>query len=280
MLPIFRHAALGAALLLGVGLASAQQKELVILHTNDTHSQIEPNPTTASRNPGEGGIVRRAAYFEQVRKAEPNVIVVDAGDFVQGSPYYNFFGGEVEIKMMNKMGYDVGTLGNHEFDNGLEPLAKILAMAEFPIICANYDCCGTPLEPYIKPTAIVERGGVKVGFVGICVKPDGLISKKNFGDIKYLDPVESLNKYAAQLKQQGCDLVVCVSHIGFFKDREDQGDRQLAANSTDVDIIIGGHTHTNLKGCEEQANRNGKAVRIVQNYKSGFCVGRINVDLK
>ena len=276
----FRHAVLTAALLLSAGLLSAQQKELVILHTNDTHSQIEPNPTTASRNAGEGGIVRRAAYFDQVRKEEPNVIVVDAGDFVQGSPYYNFFGGEVEIKMMNKMGYDVGTLGNHEFDNGLEPLAKILAMAEFPIICANYDCTGTPLAPYIKPTAIVERGGIKVGFVGICIKPDGLISKKNFGDIKYLDPVESLNKYAAELKKQGCDLVVCVSHVGFFKDRENEGDRQLAANSTDVDIIIGGHTHTNLQGCEEQANRNGKLVKIVQNYKSGFKVGRINVDFK
>lgn len=274
----FKRLALLSAIVLNLGVLSAQQKEIVILHTNDTHSQIDPNPATASRNADEGGIVRRAAAIEMIRKETPNVIVVDAGDFVQGSPYYNFFKGEVEVKMMNAIGYNVGTLGNHEFDNGIDELARLLSMAKWPIICANYDVKGTPLEPYVKQTLTLERDGIKIGFVGIGVNPDGLIAKKNFGDIKYLDPVETANKYARKLKEEGCDMVVVVSHIGYFPDDDNAGDRQLAINSTDIDLIIGGHSHTDLKGCVEVANKNGKMVKITQTGKSGFRLGRINVE--
>lgn len=274
----FKRLALLSAIVINLGVLSAQQKEIVILHTNDTHSQIEPNPATASRNPDEGGIVRRAAVIEQIRKESPNVIVVDAGDFVQGSPYYNFFKGEVEIKMMNQIGYNVGTLGNHEFDNGIDELARLLAMAKYPIVCANYDVTGTPLEPYVKPTTVIERAGIKIGFIGIGIDPEGLIAKKNFGGIKYLDPVKTANKYARELKDAGCDMVVVVSHIGYFADEDDKGDRTLAMNSTDIDLIIGGHSHTDLKGCVEVANQNGKPVKITQTGKSGFRVGRVNIE--
>lgn len=274
----FKRLALLSAIVINLGVLSAQQKEIVILHTNDTHSQIEPNLATASRNPDEGGIVRRAAVIEQIRKESPNVIVVDAGDFVQGSPYYNFFKGEVEVKMMNQIGYNVGTLGNHEFDNGVDELARLLAMAKYPIVCANYDVVGTPLEPYVKPTTVIERAGIKIGFIGIGVDPEGLIAKKNFGGIKYLDPVKTANKYARELKDAGCDMVVVVSHIGYFADEDDEGDRMLALNSTDIDLIIGGHSHTDLKGCVEVPNQKGKLVKITQTGKSGFRVGRVNIE--
>ncbi|MGL4293787.1 MAG: bifunctional metallophosphatase/5'-nucleotidase, partial [Bacteroidales bacterium] len=209
----FRHMALFGAMVLSMGASMAQKKELVILHTNDSHSQIEPNSPTASSHANQGGVVRRAVAIEQARSQSPDLILVDAGDFVQGSPYYNFFKGEVEIKMMNKLGYNVGTLGNHEFDNGIDDLVKMLQLAEFPIICANYDVTGTPLEPYVKPTVILDRDGLKIGFIGLGVNPEGLIAKKNFGDIKYLNPSETANKYASELKKAGCDLIVVVSHI-------------------------------------------------------------------
>ncbi|MEG0993858.1 MAG: metallophosphatase [Bacteroidales bacterium] len=274
----FKRLALLSAVVLNLGVLTAAQKEIVILHTNDTHSQIEPNPATASRNADEGGMVRRAAAIEQIKNESPNVILVDAGDFVQGSPYYNFFKGEVEIRMMNLMGYDVGTLGNHEFDNGIEELARLLAMAKYPIVCANYDVKDTPLEPYVKPTAVIEKAGIKIGFIGIGIDPEGLIAKKNFGGIKYLDPVKTVNKYARELKDAGCDMVVVISHIGYNEDKDNRGDRMLAINSLDVDLIIGGHSHTDLKGCVEVPNQEGKPVKITQTGKSGFRLGRINIE--
>ncbi|MEG1617577.1 MAG: metallophosphoesterase [Bacteroidales bacterium] len=268
-----------AAFLFTTTLLSAQEKEVIILHTNDTHSQIDPNPSTATRNPDEGGVLRRAVAIEEIRKENANVILVDAGDFVQGTPYYNFFGGEVEVKMMNKLGYQAATLGNHEFDNGLEPLAKILAMAEFPILCANYDVTGTPLAPYVKKTTVIELDGIKVGFIGVGVDPEGLISKKNFEGIKFLDPSETVNKYARELREQGCDVVAVISHVGYFKN-DKSGDRYIAAQSTDIDLIIGGHTHTALDGCVEVINQKGKPVRITQTMGRGFRLGRLDIEVE
>lgn len=283
MTVLFKRIGWASVLLFNLTLLPAQQKEIVILHTNDTHSQVEPNPATSSRNADEGGIVRRAAAIESVKKTASNVILVDAGDFLQGSPYFNFFKGEVEIKMMNKIGYNVGILGNHEFDNGIEPLVRILALAEYPIVCSNYDVSGTALAPYVKKTVILDRDGIKVGFIGLGVDPEGLIAKKNFQGIKYLDPVETANKYAKELRNAGCDFVVAITHIGYFEgkdadDMNDEGDRKIAANSTDIDLIIGGHSHTDLKGCVEVLNKKGKPVRITQTGKSGFRLGRVNVE--
>lgn len=265
--------------LLNISLIGAQTKEIVILHTNDTHSQIDPNPATASRNADEGGVIRRAAAIEDIRKNNPNVLLVDAGDFVQGTPYYNFFKGEVEVKMMNKMGYQAATLGNHEFDNGMEDLARILAMADFPIVCSNYEVKGTVLEPYVKKTLVIEQDGVRIGFLGIAVNPEGLISKKNCEGIVFLDPVETANKYAAELRREGCDLVVVISHIGYSKE-DTKGDRLVAKESTDIDLIIGGHSHTALNGCVEVINKNGNPVKITQTGGRGFTLGRVNLEVE
>lgn len=274
-----KRTGLVTALLISLSCLSAKEKEIVILHTNDTHSQIEPNPASASRNPDQGGVLRRAAAIEEIRKTTPNVILVDAGDFVQGTPYFNFFKGEVEIKMMNMLGYQATTFGNHEFDNGIEPLAKILALADFPVVSSNYDVTGTALEPYVKKTLIIEQDGVKVGFLGLTVDPEGLISKKNYEGIRFLDPVETANKYARELREKGCDLVVVISHLGYSKN-DTSGDRLIAAQSTDIDLIIGGHSHTDLKGCVEVPNKNGKPVRITQTGGRGYALGRLNIEVE
>ena len=224
---------------------SAQTKEIVILHTNDTHSQIEPNPTTAFSNPGEGGVARRFAAIQKIRKENKNVLLFDAGDFVQGTPYYNVFKGDAEITLMNKMGYHAATFGNHEFDNGIEPLLEMLKKMEFPLVSTNYDVSNTPLADYVKRTHTIDINGVKIGLIGLTIDPDGLIAKNNYKGVVYLDPVESTNIYAKQLKDNGCDLVIVWSHLGYW-DNDTRGDRMVAVNSTDVDMIIGGHTHTAL----------------------------------
>ena len=256
----------------------AQAQELVILHTNDTHSQIEPNATTAKYDANMGGVVRRDAIIRSIRAKHENVILIDAGDFVQGTPYFNAFNGDVEIEMMNRMGYQVAVLGNHEFDNGIDPLVHILKQADFPFIIANYDCSATALAPYVKPTTIIEQAGIKIGFIGIGSQPEGLIAAKNMVGIVVLDPVVEINKHAALLREAGCDYVVVVSHMGYERDDDTRGDRMLAAQSHGVDLIIGGHSHTLLKQCVEVTNKDGKPVRITQAGGRGAYLGRI--DLK
>ncbi|MDO5570926.1 MAG: metallophosphoesterase [Bacteroidales bacterium] len=264
-------------ILLNTLALNAQKKEIVILHTNDTHSQIEPTDPASARNPNEGGVVRRAAAIKQIRKDNKNVLLVDAGDFVQGTPYFNFFNGEVEIKMMNLLGYNVATLGNHEFDNGVDSLANILKLARFPFVSSNYDVAGTALEPYLRKKLVIEIDGVKIGFIGLNVEPYGLISKKNFVGITYLDPVEAANKYAKELRKEGCQYVVAISHIGYFE-KGNRGDRYIAANTSGLDLIIGGHSHTNLKGCVEVNDKDGKPVRIVQTMGRSFRLGRVDIE--
>ena len=215
----------------------SQSKEIVIIHTNDTHSQIE---SFTDKEMGiAGGILKRDAVISQIRNNTSNSILVDAGDFVQGTPYFNFYKGEVEILMMNKLGYDVATLGNHEFDNGPKMLADMLRKANFKIVCSNYDFTGTDLDKLVEKTIIIDKAGLKIGFIGIGVNPKGLIDSKNFEGIKYLDPVETMNKYSSELKSQGCDYIVVLSHMGIFED-DDKGDILLAKESKDVDLIIGG----------------------------------------
>ena len=273
----FKRLALLAGVFVNLCVLHAQNKEFVILHTNDTHSQIEPNPASASRNADEGGVVRRAAAIEEIRAENKNVLLFDAGDFVQGTPYYNFFKGEVEIQVMNRLGYQAATLGNHEFDNGMEDLAKLLAMAQFPLVCANYDVTGTILEQYVKKTTIIEKDGVRFGIIGLSVDPDGLISKNNIAGVKFLNPSETANACAAELKKQGCDIVIVLSHLGYFKN-DTSGDRLVAKESTDIDMIIGGHTHTPLKGCVEVVNKAGKPVRNPQTGGRGLTQGGGNLE--
>ncbi len=255
------------------------KEHVVILHTNDTHSQIEPNEANATYNPNMGGVLRRGVAIEQIEAKNKNVILVDAGDFVQGTPYFNFFKGDVEIQMMNKLGYDVAVLGNHEFDNGIDALEYILKQAEFPIIAANYDFTDSKLKQYVSPTVIMDKSGVKIGFIGLASEPDGLIAKKNFEGIKTLDAVRVTNEHALKLKEQGCDYIIVLSHLGYNKN-DNSGDRMIALQTENVDLIIGGHSHTLLEEEVELKNKAGEIVRIVQSGSRGERLGRIDLTFE
>ena len=251
------------------------QKKIVILHTNDTHSRIEPLPETDRTGADKGGVVRRASYIDKVRKENKNVLLLDAGDFLQGTPYFNLFKGEVEVKAMNLMKYDAATLGNHEFDYGLAVLAEVIGNADFPIITSNYDFSGTPLEGLVKPYFIMKKDGVKIGIIGICVQPQGLIASENYKGMKFLDPVKTANEMAALLRtKHKCDMVICLSHLGY------QQDLTLAESTRNIDLIIGGHSHTYMEKPEFRKNLVGKEVMIHQTNGRGIFVGKIEAELE
>lgn len=269
-----------ASLFVAFSLQVQATKHLVILHTNDTHSRIEPLPAKDNFSPNTAGVARRAVYVNEVRKSEKNVLLLDAGDFVQGTPYFNLFKGEVEIGAMNLMKYDAGTLGNHEFDYGLEVLEKMVRSAKFPIVNCNYDFTNTPLNGLIKPYIILKKYGLKIGILGIGVNPEGLIQHENYKGMIYNSPIVSANKYAEILKvNEKCDLVICLSHIGYDSENNEPNDQLLAESSKYIDIIIGGHTHTYMKDPVFRENQLGKDVLIYQMGKNGTFVGRIDVEL-
>lgn len=255
-------------------------EKLVILHSNDTHSQIDPDAR------GAGGLLQRKAIIDSVRNAEKNVILVDAGDIVQGSLYFKFFRGEVEYPLMDKVGYDIRILGNHEFDNGIDDIARYYKDIKGTPISANYDFTGTVLDGVFSPYTIREVGGRRIGFFGINVNPESLIDAKNFGNIIYKEIIPVANETAAFLKKrEKCDLVVAVTHIGVTKLPDRTTDYELARASKDIDIIIGGHSHTVIQPGETGenpsivSNANGKPVLVAQTGKNGRYLGYIAVDL-
>lgn len=208
-------------LLLIPALVGAQEtKKLTLLQTSDVHSRIEPIAQEGDRNYGEGGFVRRAAFLKQFREENPNVLLFDCGDISQGTPYYNMFKGEVEVTLMNEMGYDAMTIGNHEFDFGMENMARLFKMAKFPVVCANYNLDATVLKDLVKPYVILDRYGLKVGVFGLGAKPEGLIQANKCEDVIYNDPITVSNDIAQELKDQGCDVVVCLSHLGIQMDEK------------------------------------------------------------
>jgi len=262
-------------------LLSAQEKSLVILHFNDTHSRIEPFPLNDTRYADKGGVVRQETYIKEVRKETKNVFVFHSGDLVQGTPYFTLFGGEVEMAVANEMKMDASCLGNHEFDNGLIFLAKMIRRAKFPFVATNLDFTGTPLEGLTKKYLILKRGGLKIGVIGLTVDLHGLVGKKSYGGVKFLDTLESANQMAAFLKnEKKCDLVVCLSHLGYFSKEEAFGDITLAKQSRNIDLILGGHSHTFLQQPDRQINLDGKEVIIQQTGFSGINVGRMDVVMK
>ena len=262
-------------------ILTAQEKSLVILHLNDTHSRIEPMPLNDVRNPDKGGVVRQASYIQDVRKETKNMLLFHCGDLVQGTPYFNLFGGEVEIAAANRMKIDAACLGNHEFDNGLDFLAKMIRSAAFPFISTNLDFTGTPLEGLTKKQLILKRGGLKIGIIGLTINPEGLVAKKNCEGVKYLDPLESANQTAAFLKnEEKCDLVICLSHLGYYSEENYFGDITLAKKSRNIDIILGGHTHTFMQQPDRRTNLDGKEVIIQQTGAYGINVGRFDVTLE
>lgn len=257
-----------------IGLMVEAQKKIVILGTNDTHSRIEPIPENDRNYGGMGGVVAREVFIDGIRKQDQNVLLFDAGDFVQGTPYFNLFHGRVEAQAMNLMKYDAGTLGNHEFDYGLDTLKMIVKKLNFPILNCNYDFSETVLKNEIKPYVVLKRFGLKIGVLGVGVNPEGLIQKNKYEGMVFKPAISSVNFYAKILKDsKKCDLVVCLSHLGY------NDDIKLAEQSKNVDIIIGGHSHTYMEKPDMRTNLDGKGVLIFQTGKSGAYVNKIEVEL-
>ena len=262
------------ALFLSVNIYAQEGKKLVILHVNDTHSRIEPMPDNDSRNPNQGGMIRNEAYIQSVRSENPDVLVLHAGDFVQGTPYFNMFKGEVEVALMNQTKYDAICIGNHEFDYGFPVMEKMFKQANFPIIATNYDFSETPIKGLTEEYLILERNGLNIGIIGIGIDPEGLVASNNYTGLKYLSPVETANKVAFFLKhQKKCDMVICLSHLGY------NSDIQFAKKTSNIDIIIGAHSHTFMINPYWTENAEGKKVLINQMGKSGIYVGRLDVSL-
>ncbi|HUH52398.1 MAG TPA: metallophosphoesterase [Flavobacterium sp.] len=256
-------------------------KHITLLHTNDTHSHIDPFEASHPKNPNQGGIARRATLVDQIRKENPNTLLLDAGDIFQGTPYFNYYGGELELKLMSMMKYDAATLGNHEFDNGLEGILAPLPHATFDFISSNYDFSNTLLDGFIKNHKVFVVDGVRIGIFGLGVELDGLVSKVNYKETHYLDPIEIAQDMARLLKhEKKCDLVICLSHIGYKYDSDKVSDLVLAAKTKDIDLIIGGHTHTFLSKPTLVKNIEGNEVLVNQVGCYGINLGRIDFYLQ
>jgi 5'-nucleotidase len=270
------------SLLVGSNLLYAKElpdatKRLTILHTNDTHSRIEPFPMDGSRNEGLGGVASRSQLIKKIRNEEQNVLLLDAGDIFQGTPYFNIYKGEPEIKAMTAMGYDATTIGNHDFDAGIETLATQLHRhAQFPMIVCNYDFSQTPMENLYVPYKILKKGGLKIGILGVGIELDGLVPQNLSGNTKYLNPLQKANKYADELKKKGCDLIICLSHLGYRYSDNKVSDLMLARETQNIDVIIGGHTHTFLEAPFIEKNKKGEDVVINQVGWAGIMLGRLD----
>lgn len=267
-------------LLLFTAVGAYAQKHLEVLHTNDTHSCIMPlNPNLADTAvAGRGGFLRRVAMIKEERAKNPDLLLIDSGDFSQGSPFYTMFKGDVEVGLMNLMGYDAVTIGNHEFDFGLENMARIFKMAKFPVVCTNYDFTGTCVEGLVKPYVIIKRNGLKIGIFGLSPQLEGLVDLSKCKGVTYLDPIEVGNRVAAELKHdKKCDVVICVSHLGWLRPDE-MGDQKLLASSKDIDLVLGGHSHSYFKALRYVNNADGKAVPVDQNGKNAMYVGKLTLS--
>lgn len=261
--------------------AAAKGKQLLILHTNDTHSCVIPlNPNLADTMlAGRGGFLRRAAMIDQMRKEDKELLLLDSGDFSQGSPYYTMFKGDVETELMNIMGYDAATIGNHEFDFGLDNMARLFKKVNFPIVCANYDFTGTVVEGLVKPYVVIKRKGVKIGIFGLSPKLEGLVMASTCAGVKYLDPIKTANDIADKLKnEEKCDVVICLSHLGW--DEAGLNDMEMMAKTRNIDLVLGGHSHSYFQQLNYVRNLDGKEIPNDQNGKHGIFVGKITLNLE
>jgi len=256
---------------------------ITVLHTNDTHSQIDPILENDKTYAGKGGVARRATLVKRVRRENPNTLMIDAGDVLQGTPYFNFYKGVVEYKAMSLIGYDAGTIGNHEFDNGVESLAKAMQFANFDIVSTNYDVRGSALESKVKTHVVKEVGGLRIGLFGLGISPTGLITPDNFKPLLYLDPVRTAREVTKRLREQEkCTLVLGMSHLGYYPkpQRDEVGDTQVAAQVEGIDFIASGHTHTFMDKPVLQKNPAGKDTIIFQVGRSGIYVGRVDFTVR
>ncbi len=266
----------------GLPLTSCNQdltKRITILHTNDVHSHIESFSSSHPDYPNLGGIARRATLIEQIRKENANTLLLDAGDIFQGTPYFNYFGGEVEFKMMSKLKYDAATVGNHDFDNGTKGLDIQLPHAKFDFIISNYDFKNTVLDGKTMAYKVYNKNGIKIGVFGLGIQLDGLVDPNNFKETKYLDPVEIAQEMSNKLKNEfHCDLIICLSHLGYYYKRNPKNisDLNLAKQTKNIDLIIGGHTHTFLPKPTIVKNIDNENMLINQVGKWGIYLGRID----
>ena len=266
----------------GFGLQSfstLSTKQITILHTNDVHSHIDPFGPEDGRNANQGGVARRASLIESIRRENPNTLLLDAGDIFQGTPYFNYYGGELEFKLMSMLKYDAATIGNHDYDNGIDGLYAQLPHAKFDFISANYDFKNTVLDTHVKPYKIYNKNGIKIGVFGLGIELQGLVDKNLYKETVYLDPLEIAQDMSRILKEeQHCDLVICLSHLGYYYKNytEKASDINLAKATKNIDLIIGGHTHTFLKKPTIEKNIEGKNVLINQVGCYGLKLGRVD----
>jgi 5'-nucleotidase len=260
-------------------LQALKESKLVILHTNDTHSQIDPFPANHPKYPNRGGVARRAKLIDDIRAQEEHILLLDSGDIFQGTPYFNLFHGELEMKLMSAMNYDAATMGNHDFDIGLDGFLQAKKFANFPFLCANYDFSNTILKDQTQAYKIFRKAGLKIGVFGIGIQLDGLVSADNFGQTVYMDPIETANNTAKELHEKGCDFIICLSHLGYsYSDAKKPSDVKLAGENEYIDLILGGHTHTFMEAPSVHRNKQNKDTLIHQVGFAGLFLGKIEVS--
>lgn len=263
---------------LSLSMKPQNTKKITILHTNDTHSHIDPISENDPRNPNKGGVARRAYLVEKIRKENPNTLLFDAGDIFQGTPYFNFYGGELEFKLMSMLKYDAATIGNHDFDNGIDGLFAQLPHAKFDFLTANYDFRNTIMDGHTKPYKVYIVDGIRIGVFGLGIKLENLVNKDNYKETNYLDPLEIAQDMEYKLrKEEKCDLVICLSHLGYKYDNDDRiCDLKIAEQTSEIDLIIGGHTHTFLPKPTLVTNKKGNITLVNQVGCFGINLGRID----
>lgn len=270
-----------ALLLTTMNVGAKGPKKITVLHTSDTHSCVLPlNKNLADTMLADrGGFLRRIAMLKQERQSDPDLLLFDCGDFSQGSSYYTMFKGDVEVELMNRMHYDAVTIGNHEFDFGLDNMIRLFKLADFPVVCSNYDFGDTELKDIVKPYVVLKRKGVKIGVFGVCPPLEGLVSTKNYGPLKYLDPVEVTERMVDILRnQQKCDVVICLSHLGW--EVSDYPDNELIKRTSGIDLVLGGHSHTYLKTLGYETDKTGRQVPVDHEGKHGIFVGKMQLTLE
>lgn len=266
---------------LAMAYGQSSEKKLYVFHTNDTHSRIEPFAEDFQDTvlAGKAGFVRRATFVREMRTRYPHLLLFDSGDFSQGTPYYNMFKGEVEVELMNEMKYDAGTIGNHEFDFGLENMARLFRMARFPIVCANYGVEDTVLDGLVKDYVVLKREGIRIGVFGLGAQLEGLVATENYGGVKFKDPIAEARKVVSVLrKKEHCDVVVCLSHLGWKSGT--YCDVKLIEQTRGIDIVLGGHSHSYFKEPRIYKNMDGKPVPLQQMGKNGAFVGKMILEFR
>ncbi|MBN9293025.1 MAG: metallophosphatase [Flavobacteriia bacterium] len=261
-------------------LAAEDVETLTVLHTNDTHSNIDTFPANHAKYPNQGGVSKRFTMIEDIRRLQKNVLLLDAGDIFQGTPYFNMFGGVLEHKLMSELGYDAATMGNHDFDIGLDGFLKAKQYASFDFICSNYDFLNTVLEGQTVKYKIFQRGKYKIGVFGLGVNFEGLVSKNLYKETRYLDPVETAQEYVRILRREKADLIICLSHLGYEYDSDKISDLKLAAQTEGIHLIIGGHTHTFLEEPAQVLNKKGEITLVNQVGWAGVRLGRIDFQFR